>query len=542
MAPSARPLVNPSTFAKGMRVFMVGFNLLIVALAVWQVRQSRRHYVERAEITTQNLAQVLEQNLKGTVRQIDLALLSIQDQAGHLPGGPQDPGLGPFAETRFARLGMVDALHILDPEGRVLHGGRSGSPAEMGRRDFFLALRVDAQAGLVISRPARDGRGGAWAITLARRISGPKGEFAGAVCATLATTQFTRAMALVDVGRWGSISLRGEHLELLARHPDFQGQDQAIGISRISGDYLAAIQAPAPQNHFTADSTLDGRRRTYALRQLQDPKFYLQVGLDESEYLRPWRHQAAFAAAAVALLVGLTLAMGWLARSAWLRQLADQERLAREEAKYRLLADNALDVVWGTDAEGHLTYISPSVLRQRGWTPEAFMALDLKERVHSAQGLDRIRARIEAVRHLTPGSQPFEEDALEVGVRHRDGHEILVEVRTRVVWGPDGQVLGLQGVTRDITDRKRMEVERDRLIQELTQALGEVKALSGLLPICSSCKKVRDDSGYWNQIEAYLCEHTDATFTHGLCPDCTAAFRQEMQARREQKDGDPGQG
>jgi hypothetical protein len=54
----------------------------------------------------------------------------------------------------------------------------------------------------------------------------------------------------------------------------------------------------------------------------------------------------------------------------------------------------------------------------------------------------------------------------------------------------------------------------------LEKALSRVKTLSGLLPICASCKKIRDDKGYWNQIETYLDQHSNATFSHGICPDC----------------------
>lgn len=62
--------------------------------------------------------------------------------------------------------------------------------------------------------------------------------------------------------------------------------------------------------------------------------------------------------------------------------------------------------------------------------------------------------------------------------------------------------------------------EKDRLIDELRDALAQVKRLSGLLPICASCKKVRDDKGYWHQVEIYIRERTDAEFSHGVCPDC----------------------
>jgi PAS domain S-box-containing protein len=83
-----------------------------------------------------------------------------------------------------------------------------------------------------------------------------------------------------------------------------------------------------------------------------------------------------------------------------------------------------------------------------------------------------------------------------------------------------GNVVGAIQSVRDITAAKRTEEERERLIVELKQALAEVRTLSGLLPICAQCKKIRDDRGYWNQIEVYLRDHTDANFSHGVCPDC----------------------
>jgi hypothetical protein len=72
----------------------------------------------------------------------------------------------------------------------------------------------------------------------------------------------------------------------------------------------------------------------------------------------------------------------------------------------------------------------------------------------------------------------------------------------------------------EIEIRKEAEAKKEMLISDLQKALKEVKALRGLLPICSSCKKIRDDKGYWNQIEAYIGKHSEAQFSHGLCPDC----------------------
>ncbi len=77
---------------------------------------------------------------------------------------------------------------------------------------------------------------------------------------------------------------------------------------------------------------------------------------------------------------------------------------------------------------------------------------------------------------------------------------------------------------KDISERKRAEEQREQLIRELREALGNVKELSGLLPICASCKKIRDDKGYWNQIEAYISKRSKAAFSHGLCPECVHKY------------------
>jgi hypothetical protein len=72
----------------------------------------------------------------------------------------------------------------------------------------------------------------------------------------------------------------------------------------------------------------------------------------------------------------------------------------------------------------------------------------------------------------------------------------------------------------DIKRRKRAETDKERLIVQLQETLDKVKTLKGLIPICASCKKIRDDRGYWNQIEVYIREHSDADFSHGMCPEC----------------------
>lgn len=86
------------------------------------------------------------------------------------------------------------------------------------------------------------------------------------------------------------------------------------------------------------------------------------------------------------------------------------------------------------------------------------------------------------------------------------------KVDSMVIWS---------GVILDITDRRQAEEERERLIKELQEALSDIKTLSGLIPICAHCKKIRDDKGYWNILETYIQTHTDALFSHSVCPECS---------------------
>ena len=86
----------------------------------------------------------------------------------------------------------------------------------------------------------------------------------------------------------------------------------------------------------------------------------------------------------------------------------------------------------------------------------------------------------------------------------------------------------LIGVGIDISDRVNIENEKANLIRRLRESLSEVKKLSGLLPVCASCKKIRDDKGYWNNLESYLHKHSKAKFSHSICPECVKTHYSEF--------------
>lgn len=101
----------------------------------------------------------------------------------------------------------------------------------------------------------------------------------------------------------------------------------------------------------------------------------------------------------------------------------------------------------------------------------------------------------------------------------KDGRWMFITVDP--LFNNDGKTTGAVHIARDITERIGYQNERERIFKELEDALAQVKKLTGLIPICGNCKKIRDDQGYWNQIDAYIEDHSEAKFSHGICPGCS---------------------
>ncbi len=170
-----------------------------------------------------------------------------------------------------------------------------------------------------------------------------------------------------------------------------------------------------------------------------------------------------------------------------------------------------------TDAQGSIEYANPAFLRLTGYSLEEALGQNPRILKSGEQGPDFYRDLWDTI---TAGRDWY-------GDFHnkKKNGELYWESEVISPLKDDaGAVTHFIAVKQDITDRKHLEVEREAMIADLQEALDHVKILSGLLPICSSCKKIRDEAGYWNQVEHYLASHGDLKFTHGICPDCANIY------------------
>lgn len=180
------------------------------------------------------------------------------------------------------------------------------------------------------------------------------------------------------------------------------------------------------------------------------------------------------------------------------------------QTPYQLLFENGMDAMMFTAPDGKILDANPAACRMFERTREEIAAAG---RIGLMDCADPRMNELLTQRERTGIAHG------ELNARRRDGTLFPVEVSSVVFHDENGRSRTCV-IIRDITERKTAEVEQKRLIDELQDALAKVKNLSGLLPICASCKKIRDDQGQWQHLEVYIRNHTEADFSHGICPDC----------------------
>lgn len=155
-----------------------------------------------------------------------------------------------------------------------------------------------------------------------------------------------------------------------------------------------------------------------------------------------------------------------------------------------------------------------------GYSNEEISSCKAPESYYSKEDLEKARKYVESI--LSGGA-----GTVEIELVCKDGHRVPTEYSASVIRGREGDSKTIISTGRDITARKKAENEKEKLIKELQTALEEIKTLKGIIPICMHCKGIRDDNGYWNILEKYLIEHSEAQFSHGICDKCIKKYYPE---------------
>jgi len=213
-----------------------------------------------------------------------------------------------------------------------------------------------------------------------------------------------------------------------------------------------------------------------------------------------------------------------------------EEVLRESEERFRRVFENGPIGMVMAGPDFRILRANGSICRMLGHTEQELAGQSMETFTHPE---DRQKTA-ELSGQLMRGEVPL--FRMEKRCLKKDGEALWTNLTTTAIRNHKGEVLYALCMIEDISSRKFVEEERERLIRELKDAMARVKTLSGLLPMCAWCRKVRDDKGYWKKVEAYIEEHSDASFTHGICPECLKKYDPETykayQEKRREKYGE----
>ena len=425
---------------------MVASVIAVVGWSLWDARQSALHHaVQNAQNLTAALAHDVERNLES----YDLSLQGVIEGLKFDEVKSFSPELrDQFLFDHAATAKFLGSVLVLGPHGEVLVDSRSTKPRTQtyADREYFSAHRDTPGRGLHISPPFKSHLTEEWQIALSRRLDNPDGSFAGVVVGTLKLGFFQNLFDSVDPGPNGVIALFGTNETLIIRKPYIPAE-----WGRSMANSLLFQRYPTePSGSIEYRALTDGVERIAAYRQVGDFPLILSVAVARDVVFAEWRQKAWIVAAALLFTVLLALTLSVFA-ALELRRRGRAERAALEsEVRYRLLADNATDLIVLVDLDGVRRFVSPACRPLYGYTPEEMLNSDMFGAAHVedqpvlAAAVDRLKAGADR-------------SVVEIRARRKGGDYVWVESHMRLVLDPLSGETRILGLVRDVTQRHATE-------------------------------------------------------------------------------------
>lgn len=461
--PSITATRNPAQFRWVLLSGMLLLNLLVAAVAVVQLKESRRDHEREALTAMQNLSLSLEREIASSFDKIDLGLQGVvETYAGLAARGRLDVREWEATLSRQrARLPILNGLRATDAAGNILYGLEADSArgASIADRDYFIYLRDHADAGMVISRPVFGRTTKLWVIGLARRLNAADGSFAGVAYAIVPLDHFRQLFATLKLGARDSIAFRDGDLRMIVRHPVLAGPGD-VGSTQISTEFRSALDnSPGVGSYISGGSSIDGVQRLHAYRRNDRNGSYVNIGFAVDDYLEAWRSDVRHAVAFVGLFMLATLLFAWRILGLSRMQQSAFAQLQQSEAKFRSLFANM--------TEGMSLH---ELIFDAQGRPIDYRILDVNPAFEKHTGLaaDQMRGKLATVAYGTPAAPYLDIYAKVAETGEPADFEVYFRPRRRYfrVLAYAAQSGQLVTVFEDITARHEAE-ENNRLMAKV---------------------------------------------------------------------------
>lgn len=436
----------------------------ISAAALYGTRQDAG---AAARAATANLALMVATHIERDIERIDISLQGLRDNLRRTDLdtlSDEVRHLVLFDRVDFVR--GVGALLVVDAKGNSTHDSASlrTRPINLAQRDFFVALQNAAPDTLYVGPPTLAELTRLWIIPVARRITLDDGSFGGVVVGALRVAHLERLFEQIELGGAGSIMLLRSDATVLARFPVASG-----ALAQRLPDFPLHGQYPArPSGYIDTEGHAAYASHLYAYHAVGALPLVVVVGRAESDIYAAWRSKALIIGLIMAASLLATVLLVWWLRSEWQRRQAAERAASRNERRYRLLAENSVDTIVMSGADGTVSYISPVIVDVLGWQPSDIEGKRISDFVHS----DHLAA---LEHHPYEGAVPA---TLTFPARHRNGDWIWLEARVRRLSGDTDGASYISNV-RDVSRRRQAEQALEAANARL-QAMAATDSLTNL--------------------------------------------------------------
>jgi diguanylate cyclase (GGDEF)-like protein/PAS domain S-box-containing protein len=448
-------------------VFSCLLIVCVVGLLAWKALEARTNTLAQNQSDLRNLAHSMAEHSFQTIQNVDLVLGSVSERALYNPP-PAPEGMNRYLRLRRQGLPQVSEFGVLDRAGNWKYSSLTAMPRSNESTATFFQLHQDIEdSAIQISAPFHLRDSDRWTVTVSRRINDGRGEFDGVAFAAIDLRYFSEYYRTFEVGRHTSISLLRTDGRLLA-----SSISSNIGVDLSRTELFQSGLAASAQGTYRLVSPLDGQVKSLAYERTPNYATVVTVAEAEHEVLANWRRDAR-SDGVLALGFLATVILGATALAAQFKKRSQAERILRErEARYRILAENAGDVVLQFEPDGSFKYASPAAERVLGWSEASLLGRHCAELVHAEDC-----ALIEQT--FAELAQVSTERTLTYRMQKSDLSYAWVETHFRRVVTDSGGVSEIVAGLRNVTRRKELEEELREVNRKLA-ALATTDGLTGL--------------------------------------------------------------
>lgn len=417
--------------------------VLVLGLAALTLMLERERQRERTSLATQNIALLLEANLRSVFEQADASLMVVA--ALEARRGRGGPALSLALHQQVELTSGLRHLRVADADGRWLAGGDHDAPLGEGGALARLA-QLQPSARLLVEGPRRDAPDGVWVMTLMRPVTDAGGRLVGAVVADLPVRRLDRVFEGLALGDRGAATVRTQRMALVYRTPWPVNEDKVIGSTEVSRQLRDEMARPGSEGYYTASTALDGIERVNAWRRVTGLPLVVIVGLAVDDFAADWRRQITM----VGLLAGVAVLT--VALLLWLLYRASRRRIGAAEQRFEAIVQFSRDAIITKSLDSRVTSWNAGAEAALGWREDEMLG----ESIARVLPPERQREEVELMTRILRGEvvEPF--DTVRV---HRDGRRVDMSVSVAPLHDEHGRVVGASSIGRDVTRQKAMEEE-----------------------------------------------------------------------------------